>query len=86
MKVLEKQYKALANRRRLSILKYLSSRTNASVGDIAKEIKLQVKSTSKHLRVLAGVDFVESEQQSLHVFYFLPKEKSSILKQTLSNL
>jgi len=84
MKDLEKQYKALANRRRLAILKYLKNHNKASVGEIAKEIKLRIKSTSKHLRVLAGVDFVESDQQSLHVFYFLPEQKSAILKQILT--
>jgi len=86
MKELEKQYKALANRRRLAILKYLKARQKASVGEIAKEIKLRIKSTSKHLRVLAGVDFVDNEQQSLHVFYFLPEDKPTLLKQTLTFL
>lgn len=86
MKDFEKQYKALANRRRLVILKYLKSRTKASVGDIAKEIKLQLKSTSKHLRVLSAVDFVESQQQSLHVFYFLPQMKPAVLKNFLDIL
>ncbi len=83
---MEKQYKALANRRRLAILKYLKISNKASVGDIAKEIKLQIKSTSKHLRVLAAVDFVDREQQSLNVFYFLPEEKPSLLKQFLALL
>ncbi len=48
---LEKQLKALANRRRLAILKYLKSKREASVGDIAEEINLSFKSTSKHLAV-----------------------------------
>jgi DNA-binding transcriptional ArsR family regulator len=84
MKELEKQYKALANRRRLAIIKFLKGRSKASVGEIANEIKLRIKSTSKHLRVLAAVDFVDREQQSLNVFYFLPNRKPTILKQTLT--
>jgi DNA-binding transcriptional ArsR family regulator len=83
MKDLERQYKALANRRRLGIIKFLKTRRQASVGDIAKEIKLRIKSTSKHLRILSAVNFVESEQQSLHVFYFMPDDKPTILKQLL---
>ncbi len=86
MKELEKQYKALANKRRLAILKYLKSFRKASVGDIAREIKLGIKSTSKHLRVLSTVDFVDSQQQSLHVFYFLPEQKTILLKQVLALL
>jgi DNA-binding transcriptional ArsR family regulator len=86
MKELEKQYKALANKRRLAILKYLKSFRKASVGDIAREIKLGIKSTSKHLRVLSAVDFVDSQQQSLHVFYFLPEQKTILLKQVLALL
>lgn len=84
MKHLEFQYKALANRRRLAILKYLKYHNKASVGDIAKEIKLRIKSTSKHLRVLSAVDFLDREQQSLNVFYFLPENKPTILKEILS--
>ncbi len=86
MKELERQYKALGNRRRLAIIKYLKSRGKASVGDIAKEIKLRIKSTSKHLRVLDAVNFVDHEQQSLHVFYFLPENKPTLLRQTLTLL
>jgi DNA-binding transcriptional ArsR family regulator len=86
MKNLERQYKALANRRRLAIIRYLKSHNKASVGEIAKEIGLRIKSTSKHLRILAVADFLDREQESLHVFYFLPSEKSTLLKQTLSLL
>ncbi len=83
MKNLEKQYKALANRRRLAILKYLKSHQQATVGDIAREIKLKLKATSKHLRILAAADFVDFEQKSLNVFYFLPANKPAVLKSTL---
>jgi DNA-binding transcriptional ArsR family regulator len=84
MKSLEKQYKALANRRRLAILKYLKNHSKATVGEIAAEIKLKLKATSKHLRVLAAADFIDREQQSLHVYYFLPSAgKPSLLKNAL---
>jgi DNA-binding transcriptional ArsR family regulator len=86
MKIFEKQYKALANSRRLLIVKFLKTKNKASVGQIAKEIKLGIKSTSKHLRVLASVDFVDREQQSLQVFYFLPAQKPEILNHVLKLL
>ena len=39
IKELERKLKALANKRRLAILKYLKEDGRASVGDIAGEIK-----------------------------------------------
>lgn len=71
MKDLEKTLKALANRRRLAILKYLKRKKEATVGDIAGEIKLSFKSTSRHLGILSGADLVEKEQRSLEVYYRL---------------
>jgi DNA-binding transcriptional ArsR family regulator len=69
MKDLEKNLKALANRRRLAILRYLKNRREASVKQIASEINLSIKATSKHLGILLLVDMVEKEQRSLNVFY-----------------
>lgn len=69
MKNLEKIMKAFANRRRLAILKYLKENNQAPVTDIAHEIKLSFKSTSKHLGILAAADIVEKDQRSLQVFY-----------------
>ena len=71
MKDIERQLKALANRRRLAIIKFLKKSGKASVSNIAKEIKLSFKSTSRHLAVLSAADLVEREQVNLNVFYFL---------------
>ena len=70
-KILEKVLKALANRRRLLILKYLKRSREASVGDIAGEIRLSLKATSKHLSVLSGAGIVDREQKSTQMFYSL---------------
>ena len=51
-KELEWILKALANRRRLGILRVLKQNREATVGDIAAEIRLSFRSTSKHLGVL----------------------------------
>ena len=66
---LERPLKALANRRRLAILKFLRVRREAPVGDIAERIRLSFKSTSKHLAVLAGAGIVDRDQRSLQMFY-----------------
>lgn len=69
MRDLEKTLKALANRRRLAILGYLKRKREATVGEIAGEIKLSFKATSKHLGILTSVDITEHEQRSLQVYY-----------------
>ena len=86
MKELERTLKALANKRRLAILKYLKAEKEASVGDIADEINLSLKSTSRHLGVLAAVDILEKEQRSLQVFYRLSGSQKSLTKHLLTIL
>ncbi len=82
-KELEKILKALANKRRISILKYLKSESSASVGDIADEIKLSFRATSKHLMILSRADIVGKEQVSLTMVYGLEKEKHPIVQKLL---
>ena len=62
MKKVEKTFKALANKKRLEILVFLSKSKSASVGEIADEITTSIKSTSKHLLVLYQADFLEKER------------------------
>jgi len=83
-KELEKILKALANKRRVSILKYLKRVGKASVGEVSDAIKLSFKATSKHLMILLNVDIVEKEQISLTMFYFLPKSTHPMVSKLLS--
>jgi len=85
-KELEKVLKALANKRRVAILKYLKHEGRASVGNIAAAIKLSFKATSKHLMILSNVDIVEKEQKSLTMFYFLPQKSHPVVAKLLSIL
>lgn len=78
MKDLERILKALANKRRLAILQYLKKNGEAPVADIAGEIRLSFKATSKHLSVLAAADIVDKEQRSAQMFYrILSQQKPS---------
>ncbi|MEK7478833.1 MAG: metalloregulator ArsR/SmtB family transcription factor [Patescibacteria group bacterium] len=86
MKYLEKTLKALANRRRLAILKYLKENKESSVGGIAYAIKLSFKATSKHLNILATMDILEKEQRSLQIFYRLSDDQKSVTQKVLSLL
>ena len=85
-KELEKILKALANRRRMAVLKFIKKSGNASVGEIADAIKLSFKATSKHLMILANADILEKEQVSLTVLYSLPKNSNPLVSKLLSIL
>jgi len=80
MKEYEKTLKALANRRRLQILKYLKDKKQATVTDIAGYMKLSFKSTSKHLAVLFGAGIVDKEQKNLSMFYSVAEPIPKIAK------
>lgn len=86
MKDTEKLLKALANRRRLAIVKYLNKNSKASVGDVAREIKLSFKATSKHLGLLRAADILEREQANLQMFYSLSRPVNSLVKSVLDVL
>jgi len=78
--------KALANRRRLAILRYLKKTREASVGDIAEEIKLSFKATSKHLGILYAAGILEKEQRSLTIFYSLAATQHLATKHVIGVL
>ena len=82
----EAQLKALANRRRLAILKYLEQKGQASVGSIAAEIKLSFKSTSAHLLILSTCGLLDREQTSTTVLYRIARPVSALLKTALDIL
>lgn len=71
MKEKERIFKALANRRRLAIIKYLKNKRDASVGELAQAIRLSFKATSKHLSILSAAGLVDKDQRSIHIFYSL---------------
>ena len=70
-KELERILKALANKRRLVIISFLKKKKEANVGEIAEEIHLSFKSTSRHLTILSRADVLERDQRSSEVFYRL---------------
>lgn len=80
---LEKILKAIANQRRLAIIKHLKNHDEATVGDIALAIRLSFRSTSKHLGVLSSAGVVENEQRSLQVYYRLAEPLPSVVKSIL---
>lgn len=82
MKKMEKTFKALANHKRLEILKILMKTKTASVGEVSEKIRTSLKSTSKHLLVLYNGDFVEKERVYGLTLYRL-KDKLNITEKDL---
>ena len=72
-KELERTLKALANRRRLAVIRYLKANCETSVGEVASAIKLSFRATSKHLGILAAANIVDKEQKGLTVYYRLAR-------------
>ena len=85
-KELERALKAVANKRRLVIIRLIKKKFELPVGEIARSIKLSYRSTSKHLSVLSGADILEKEQRSLQMFYKINKEIPNPIRQIISLL
>ncbi len=85
-KELERILKALANRRRLGILRVLKRSGEATVGDIAEEIRLSFRSTSKHLGILLAADILEKDQRSLQMFYRIVQDIPDAARRIISLL
>lgn len=83
---LERRLKALGNRRRLAIIRYLSQRKTATVTELADAIRLSLTATSKHLAVLKAADIVSDEKHSLLVIYSLASPAHPTVKGTVALL
>ena len=77
-------FKILGNINRLKIIKLLSGGSRLSVSNIAGELKISQKATSKHLIILHHLDVLHSIGSEGHVFYFLnmdmPKDFDRVVK------
>ena len=80
LKNLERVFRGLANRRRLHIIQFLLRKKEASVSEIAEEIRLSFKSTSKHLLALRQLDILDNRQEQLRVFYRVSGSLSPLMR------
>lgn len=83
---LEQTLKAFANKRRIAILRYVRLHKEASVGDIAEEIKLSFRTTSKHLAILSAAKIIQREQNGLRAAYSLSRTMSDTSRKILALL
>ncbi len=85
-KELEKVLKAVANKRRIEMLRLIRAKREIAVGDIAEEVRLSFKATSKHLRVLYIAGFIEREQHGTQVIYKIASDISDSARKALALL
>lgn len=86
MKGFEEILKALANRRRLNILKFIRTKRECSVSEIAAHLRLSFKATSRHISILHRADLVEREQRSTLAFYSLNSESPKFVIVLIKHL
>jgi DNA-binding transcriptional ArsR family regulator len=75
---IDKVVRALANRRRLAIVKLLNQ-GSLTVMEVALAIKLSIHSTSKHLQILAKADIVDYSQVGLNRHYRLMEPRHPLV-------
>jgi len=85
-KLLLRMLKALANARRLEILRYLRKHGAASVTDVAEHLEISIQSTSKHLDRLSALGILQIRQRSRYVFYRLSLSQQQLVQHILSML
>ncbi len=83
MKEHEKILKALANRRRLTLIKFLKEKKTANVTTLAEHLELSFKATSRHLAVLRGAGIVDREQKSLEMYYSISNSLPKLASQVI---
>ncbi len=85
-KELEKILKVLASKRRLDIIGFLKRNREAMVSEIAQEIKLSLKATSKHLQILYSIDILEKDKRGLEAYYRLAGSRDEIIKTVTKSI
>lgn len=80
LKETERILKAVANARRITIVRLLKQHDVLNVGELAEKLKLSFKATSRHLSVLRAANIVESQQVSLMMNYRLVRPLHSVVQ------
>ncbi len=86
MNELVKLFKALGNKNRLLILRYLIRTDKLTIRELASRIGLSYKSTSKHLLILETRGFIEQMKESGRVYYSIAHFNSDDVRVHLLKL
>lgn len=77
-------FKVFGNINRIKIVKILSQNIKLTVSQIADELDISLKATSKHLIILHNLDVLESIGRDGHVYYFINHRMPRDLKRVIS--
>jgi len=83
MKELEDVFKGVASLRRINILRTLFSHKELNVGEIADQIGLSFRSTSKHLIKLEKSGYLRSRQEGFFRVYWLNPKPSRTVERVI---
>lgn len=78
--------KCLANENRLAIVAYLKIKRSASVGEIADNLKISFKATSKHLAILEKGGVLVRRSDNPFMIYSISSDSSNLIKSIISFL
>jgi len=76
-------FKALSNINRVKIIKMLSRRERMNVSEIAEELDISHKATSKHLILLHNLDVLTNKGKDNRVEYWLNPNIPTDIKNTI---
>ena len=76
-------FKILASISRLRIIKLLSDGKERTVSQVAKEIHVSFKGTSRHLLLMSAIDILNGEGKDGHVFYSINKDMPKDARKTI---
>jgi len=83
---LEKIFKLLANNHRLAIIKLLKKEPDLPVWYITQKTQSNVKTVSKHLRILLMGGIIERGQHLNEAVYYLSPKNSKLIKYIIKQL
>ncbi|MEK7123839.1 MAG: ArsR family transcriptional regulator [Patescibacteria group bacterium] len=76
-------FKALSNINRVRIIKILSGNDRMNVSEIANELDISLKATSKHLIILHNLDVLSNKGKDSRVEYWLNPDLPADIKKTI---
>lgn len=82
----ERLFKLLANKNRLAIIKLLKREQDLPVWYIAEKIGSNVKTTSKHLRMLLQGKLIERGQNLNEAVYYLSQKNPRVIRYIIKQL
>jgi len=76
-------YRGLGNPNRLRILQLLKQREKISVSELAYELDITIKNTSRNLGILLNLDLVEYQGKDDRVYYSINRKLDGYTKKIL---